>query len=150
MELLFRGKRKDNGEWVEGGLIQCGLYKYILIPAEEHLHLVIRAEHEDIAMEVVPVILETLGMYTGRLDKNGKEIFAGIGEKGGDIVKANYSCPVGFDCAPHKLTGAIEWSEDDCCWMFDYCHGSLPLSAKELDDIEVIGTVADSPELLEG
>lgn len=72
-EIKFRGKRKDNGEWVYGDLIQCNQHRHILIPTDKHLHLVIKSEPNDIPMEAVPVIPETVGQFTGLKDKNGKD-----------------------------------------------------------------------------
>lgn len=69
----FRGKRKDNGKWVEG-FYSCDIWgdetEYILYDEQE--------------FEVVP---ETVGQCTGLTDKNGKKIFEG------DICKhrSNYS-----------------------------------------------------------
>lgn len=62
-EILFRGKRKDNGEWIYGDFFQdedTGLYMINLI-------------------DVIP---ETVGQYTG-LNANGTKIFEG------DIVKTD-------------------------------------------------------------
>lgn len=74
--IKFRGKRLDNGEWVEGFYI-----KNPDIPAGQNEHEILISD----GYECTPVIPSSVGQFTGLRDKNDKEIYEG------DIVFCKWS-----------------------------------------------------------
>lgn len=62
-EILFRGKRIDNGEWV---------YGYYYPSFQDYSEAFILSKDNGIVYKVIP---ETIGQYTGLNDKNGTKIF---------------------------------------------------------------------------
>ena len=68
-EILFKAKRKDNGEWIEGYYVYCRKRHYILPVLNKAIGF---DEREDEWVEVDP---NTLCQYTGLTDKNGQKIW---------------------------------------------------------------------------
>ena len=130
-EILFRGKRTDNGEWVEGYYYKAKycrtddeLCDYITVPHPK--------EYNEPSSHYI-VDPDTVGQYTGLKDKNGTKIFEGdIGRRRDDIF-------------------LIDWSEEKAAFVMifnDYICEILYLE-EMWDDAEVIGNIHDNPELLE-
>lgn len=129
-EILFRGKRTDNGEWVKGSLL----------PFKKPLILTIRSREDslgnpEVFINRIEVVVETVGQYTGLIDKNGQKIFEG------DIISC-YS-PSGQNDFRNKI---IRWSETFLSWMAE----NEPLYGDKHQIYEVIGNIHDNPELLKG
>ncbi len=139
-EILFRGKRKGNGEWVEGDLQQDKDLGQFYIYGYDYYTDGGGLEREEFCYEVLP---DTVGQYTGLTDKNGKKIFEG------DILKAG------------EFIGTVEYNKVIASFVakiYDstkkYYHWS-PLNEGDVSRqpilayTEVIGNIYDNPELLE-
>lgn len=78
-EILFKGKKKDNGEWIEGYLFDDGMLgekrmfigKLVIAPYEGP----IRGKWTVIANGFDEVDPDTICQFTGLCDKNGKRIW---------------------------------------------------------------------------
>lgn len=133
-EILFRGKRIENGEWVYGDLIQLSEhddYWYILpngVSAEMYEKEPYLFRQNDVMCEVAlaKVFRETIGEFTGLTDKNGNEIFEG------DILKWD----------------SREWGgEYNEVVRWDY--GQFDMRKNDWKEwCEIIGNIYDNPELL--
>lgn len=129
-EILFRGKRKDNGEWVEGYFVYAKsdfddetLREADIIP--HNTDRVYKGEYH----LVYPCIPETVGQYTGLTDKNGKKIFEG------DIIKDIEGRMNEVEYYRGRFYPFISFPEYTC-WNADEC--------------EVIDNIHDNPELMTG
>ena len=134
-EILFRGKRLDNGAWETGSLvivrIGCHDAQYYISDKMTGYH--------------TPVDPSTIGQYTGLKEKNGKRIFEG------DIVAQNW---YDYDEPRDDSFGKVVFCEYDCSFsvMDVNKDGFMPLGrcGSYHWEVEVIGNVHDNQELLKG
>lgn len=132
-EILFRGKRIGNGEWVEGAFLNDRDGAFYICPAVSDISYRDGGNRRRIGCwyNVDPY---TVGQYTGLKDKNGKRIFEG------DIVKSIET----------KETGVVQFFPEHSAFMV-WCKSSNEVGfLYECTSIaEVIGNIHDNPELLE-
>ena len=123
-EILFRGKRADNGEWAYG--MPCyGDDTFTISGVEAGLQI----------GDVYDVDPATVGQFTGLTDKNGKKIFEG------DIING-YTMTGMNDRRGEPVT----WSELFSGW---YAGENKSMYGGLGEIYEVIGNIHDNPELVE-
>ena len=115
-EILFRGKRADNGEWVYGYVWKNPREQYFI------------TEYNTLTMYAV--IPETVGQYTGRRDKNGVKLFDG------DI----------FTLGDMNIKYITTWHDNGFMGKQLGTKGSMVGLTHWEDRIEIIGNVHDEEE----
>ena len=138
-EILFRGKRIDNEEWVEGYLRRTTLFNASEAPPHWRMAFIIEPPFEEpFTCEWAEVDPATVGQYTGLTDKNGKRIFEG------DVVDCiarmdRANCVVIFEEGEFRLVPERNYKT--------YVTGG-GYHALRCFEKEVIGNVHDNQELM--
>ena len=143
-EILFRGKRIDNCEWVEGWY---EMYPFWRLPLKESI--IPSEEAKDGYYEHVEVDPSTVGQYTGLKDKNGNRIWEWDIlriYKIADGLGGYYNPPLDY-----PVNVVVKW--DLCAWMWEtICEDKRYISFPDAwchYECEVIGNIHDNKELLE-
>lgn len=144
-EFIFRGKRLDNGEWVDGYLYEhepalVGIVSENDVP-EPSKWFIARTGFADWNMprlaEFIEVDPSTVGQYTGLKDKHGKRIFEG------DILLLD------------DIKGIVNYGTGCFCVKLpcpDYLYRNNPaidMVLNEYPGLEIIGNAHDNPEIID-
>jgi uncharacterized phage protein (TIGR01671 family) len=134
---LFRAKRIDNGEWVEGYYVK-GLDMH-----DKEVHMIFEpgtifysSGETDGWVEVEA---STICRCTGREDKNGKLIFEN------DILSGH----IDVEFPEDETRKRVVWHENGWCANEPGCDDYEELDDFDSENFEVIGNMIDNPELLE-
>lgn len=137
---LYRAKRKDNGEWIVGSLIQTSYLGSIRswISSEQDDKARLREISSNQAVwRAFEVRTDTICQCTGLKDKNGNMIWEN------DIV----------NCFEAECCGKISWNESEAGFYFNVLYEDGKFEEEHIYDyvdcMKVIGNIFDNPELLE-
>ncbi len=146
-EILFRGKDLETGKWVYGYFTYCAS-RYD-DPEKDRVADIIPVNTDRIytgeynCHEVYEVDINTVGQFTGLVDKNGTKIFEG------DIIKC-----VTFGFSPDVFVTEVKFGPKSGALGFYLANGRNMFyfgqsDLTKMDDSRVIGNIHDNPELLE-
>lgn len=142
-EIMFKAKRIDNGEWVEGNLVflfQTKAHEAFIIPIKFG-NAFMQLREGDLGFRYwYKVDPETLCQFTGLCDKNGNKIWENDivtcqTKYGGDIGKVVF----------HNGKFCVMWNSTYHYPRNGKCENYYDINTKNL----VKGSVFDNPELLQ-
>lgn len=139
---LYRAKRVDTGEWVEGSLVTGVFFRlgqeipYMFCPNLADYDCFEDFSEENGIFEVEP---STICQCTGLKDKNGKLIYEN------DIMEAHLD-----DMFPDDITRtSVVWQKNGWVTIESGSVDREPLDDFDTEHFVVVGNVFDNPELLE-
>lgn len=133
-EILFRGKRIDNGKWIEG--LYCQRKEKVFGGIRTRYMIVVPTVDSFSGARWIAIDLATAGQYTGLTDKNGKKIFEG------DIVEVQFPSA--------KAIGKVIFENGNYIVRYTskMFNGLYYLIEKR--EVKVVGNIHDNPKLLKG
>lgn len=149
-EILFKAKRIDNGEWVQGFLFKMqvdGGYTWCI--GEEPLTANDYSEIVGCGRTWFFINHHTLCQYTGLTDKNGNKIWEN------DVVKKHFYTDYDAYANSEEYVGFVKY--EDFAWVIKSPKSRMirtfPIIeaiaySKDVKHFELIGNIFDNPELI--
>lgn len=138
-EILFRGKRLDDGEWI------FGYYAKLPHPSTAFLKdyiVEVKFDEEYVVDDIEYILVDpnTVGQFTGLKDKNSVEIYEG------DIIRADdLEGKVIFNEQKGTFSCIfIEESDDEYHQIYEIEEEFLYL---EIEKFEIVGNIHDNKEI---
>ena len=139
-EILFRGKRADNGEWVYGYLVRRP--SAIQMPGYAGpWYIEVPPKNPDDDGGVYHVLPDTVGQYIGVTDIHGVKVFEG------DIVLERYHDP---ECGIQIIIGSVFWSESRRQYEITYGFSDDSVCLSNTGVFEVVDSIYDDSGSKEG
>lgn len=146
-EILFRGKRIDNGEWIYGGIDSDWAMPY----EKRKRYWIIPPFHDGVMVDP-----ETVGQYTGVTDKKGNRVFEGSIFRYEPYFTTEKAC---LGIVKYRNTYDRQRACNDCGFVIEWQHEPLLTLREDLlywcgdgKSASVIGNIHDmndNPELFE-
>lgn len=138
-DILFRGRRRDNGAWIYGDLRHWHNGEIAIVGLTNTTNSIAGYEVDH----------ATVGQFTGITDKNGKNIFDG------DVVEVRTQDTGELRRAEIRFGEFADINSDEECYIgFYIAFDGVTTTAYQLKEytnfVEIIGNIHDNPELLEG
>ena len=140
-EIAYRGKQTFPGRGEKEGDWVYGFFTYNLC---DHLYLarIERSTGSEYGepVDYIDVDLETVGQYTGKVDKNDKRIYED------DVLKYEAYENGKLISTVYLL---VYWDEKLAAFMIKCSDSKFPDDMANIGEYEIIGNIHDNPELLE-
>lgn len=118
----FRGKVVDGNYWVSGDLLQNDDSAVILT-----------------AYDCVDVEPDSVGLFTGMIDRNGQEVYEGDIVRYENIAKLSKRLQTG-------PAGVVKWNDEEACFV--HWDGFTDCALPPCRNIVVLGNIIDNPDIL--